>query len=86
MAPNKLFPCPVCTEGLEVRRSKKDKPYVICQRCGVQMFVRNRPGIQAFYRLVEQAEERDLWSRLSELQRCYRKRCPECGVIFWAAP
>ena len=84
--PKGLFPCPVCTEGLEVRRSKKDKPYIVCLKCGVQMFVRNRPGIQAFYRLVEQGEERDPWSRLSALQGRYRLKCPECGLFFWAAP
>jgi hypothetical protein len=47
-ADEKWFPCPVCLRPLDVRTSKRKKPYVICSPCGVQMFIRERAGIEAF--------------------------------------
>jgi len=32
------FPCPICTELREVRITKKKKPYVTCDPCGIQFF------------------------------------------------
>jgi len=54
MAPNgkQMFPCPVCTEPREVRETKKSKPYLICDPCGVQVFVRGPAGIGEFNRLL----------------------------------
>jgi len=78
-----LFPCPVCGDGLEVRESKKGKPYVICNGCGVQMFVRTEPGIRRFEKLVAEAESRNIWARLNDLEQSYRKQCPKCGTKFW---
>ena len=80
----RLFPCPVCGEGLEVLQSKKGKPYVICNGCGVQMFVRTEPGIRRFEKLVAEAESRNIWARLNDLEQSYRKQCPKCGTKFWA--
>jgi len=82
----RLFPCPLCTRGLDIRETKKDKPYVICDPCGMQLFVRNDTGIALFERLVDGAEERHIWQRLEELQQQYRKKCPECGRMFWIQP
>lgn len=81
----RLFPCPVCGEGLEVRESKKGKPYVVCNGCGVQMFVRTEPGIRRFEKLVAEAEARNIWARLNDLEQSYRKQCPKCGKRFWAS-
>src|SRR5271165_5648311 len=39
MSENPMFPCPVCTGPREVLLTKKDKPYLICNPCGVQVFV-----------------------------------------------
>ena len=36
------------------------KPYVICSPCGVQMFIRERAGIEAFEKLVEQGLKADV--------------------------
>ena len=83
---NRLFPCPVCGQGLEVRETKKKKPYVVCDPCGVQTFVRNETGIRRFERLVSEAGQRDIWKRLEDLQKRYRKTCPECGKPFWVEP
>src|SRR5207247_7181327 len=85
-ATRRLFPCPVCGQGLETRETKKDKPYVVCDPCGMQLFVRNETGISRFERLVNSAEQRDIWKRLEELQQRYHKKCPKCGKEFWITP
>lgn len=80
------FPCPVCAARLDVRTSKKRKPYVVCDPCGVQMFVRSQSGIERFAFLVERAESGNALDRLGEMERRYRKKCPKCGKWFWITP
>ncbi len=82
----KRFPCTVCLRPFEVRQSKKSKPYVICEPCGVQMFVRLGEGIQAFSKLVEKSDQEDIWTRFRTLVDRYQKTCPECGQEFWIEP
>jgi len=79
----RLFPCPLCGIGLDVRETKKSKPYVVCDSCGVQIFVRNRAGISAFNSLVERAELEDIWTELAKLGERYRLKCLKCGRGFW---
>ena len=80
------FPCPVCTGRLDVRESKKSKPYVVCDYCGIQMFVRNPAGIRAFNQQVDSANTKDVWETMAKMERRYRKRCPECRRNFWIQP
>ena len=40
-----MFPCPLCQRSLEIRETKKKKPCITCESCGVQIFVRYRTGI-----------------------------------------
>lgn len=35
-----IIPCWLCGEAVEVKFSKKDKPYLVCKSCGVQTFIR----------------------------------------------
>ncbi len=77
------FPCPLCEEGLDVRQTKKQKPYVICNPCGVQLFVRGERGIRMFEQLVAEAQAENTWEKIEELKGRYRKKCPECGKEFW---
>jgi predicted RNA-binding Zn-ribbon protein involved in translation (DUF1610 family) len=77
------FPCPLCGEGLDIRESKKRKPYVVCNACGVQLFVRNEAGMRRFEKLISDAAEQDIWNRIAELKSRYEKKCPECGKKFW---
>ncbi len=81
----KLFPCPVCREPLDVRTDKKLKLYVICDSCGLQMFVRRRSGIDALNELLEGVKTEDIWGELAFLKKRYRKECPDCGRKFWVA-
>ena len=82
----KWFPCPVCLRPLDVRTSKRKKPYVICSPCGVQMFIRERAGIEAFEALVEQGRKDNVLARVAELERRCRLQCPKCGKSFWLGP
>ena len=63
--------------------TKKKKPYITCDPCGIQVFVRGPAGIAAFNRLVDRADGKDLWTRLTEMQKRFYLRCPECGLHFW---
>src|SRR5882672_2687488 len=82
----RLFPCCVCGEGREVRTTKKGKPYMICDPCGVQMFVRVETGIRRFELLVADADANHVWQRLAELQQRYQPQCPRCSKRFWLTP
>ena len=83
MANKRFFPCPICACPLDVRKSKKGRPYLVCDADGLQMFVRNDSGVRAFERLVAEGENRDTWRRLADLQARYQKTCPDCGRKFW---
>lgn len=43
-----LIPCFLCGNGLEIRASKRNKPYFTCDDCGIQTFIRGKRGIKAF--------------------------------------
>jgi predicted RNA-binding Zn-ribbon protein involved in translation (DUF1610 family) len=77
------FPCPVCAVVREVRLTKKNKPYITCDPCGIQVFVRGPAGIAEFQRLIERGELDGLHDRLTEMERRYRLTCPKCGFKFW---
>jgi transcription elongation factor Elf1 len=82
----RLFPCCVCGEAREVGTTKKDKPYLICDPCGVQVFVRGKTGIRRFEELVADAAGNNVWKRLAELQQRYQFECPKCRKKFWLTP
>lgn len=77
------FPCPVCSCVRQVRMTKKDKPYITCDPCGIQVFVRGPAGIAEFNRLLEQGERDGLPARIREMEVRYRLTCPKCGFKFW---
>ena len=41
----RTFPCPVCAARLDLRRSRSNKPYCVCNSCGIQVFFRGKAGI-----------------------------------------
>lgn len=48
----KEFPCPLCGEGLPILLSRRNKPYFTCNGCGVQTFVRGKPGISRLHEMA----------------------------------
>ena len=46
------FACPLCGKQLDVRASKKGKPYVTCNDCSLQLFVRGPAGIERFDKMA----------------------------------
>jgi transcription elongation factor Elf1 len=82
----RLFPCCICGQPREVRTTKKGKPYLHCDPCGLQMFVRIEPGIRRFEALIADAEGNNVWKRLADLQQRYEFECPKCGKKFWLTP
>ena len=79
----RVFPCPVCVELREVKLTKKKKPYITCDPCGIQLFVRGPAGISAFQRLIDAGRDRGLWSALKAMELSYHLKCPKCGCRFW---
>jgi DNA-directed RNA polymerase subunit M/transcription elongation factor TFIIS len=49
---NDGMPCPLCGVQLDIRESVKSKPYVVCDPCGMQMFIRKETGINALKRIL----------------------------------
>jgi len=86
MSGKQMFPCPVCTGPREVLLTKKDKPYLTCDPCGVQVFVRGPSGIREFSRLLQSTSEEPLLARLTHIEKRYRLTCPNCGHKFWITP
>jgi DNA-directed RNA polymerase subunit RPC12/RpoP len=80
------FPCPVCLQPLDVRLTKKDKPYVTCDPCGVQLFIRGPAGIEEFNRLIERENRDGILDRLKEMEHQYRLSCAKCKSRFWIEP
>jgi hypothetical protein len=66
------FPCPICSKPLAVKLTKKGKPYLICDPCGVQVFVRGPAGIHELKRLLERGNRNGTLGRLEEMEKRYR--------------
>jgi len=83
-----MFPCPICTQPREVRDTNKakPKPYLHCDPCGVQLFVRGPAGIAEFNRVLASTSNEGVVARLKEMAQRYRLTCPECGRQFWIEP
>ena len=48
------FDCPLCGERLDIRLDNKHKkPYVICDLCGVQLFIRKPRGIRKLQEKID---------------------------------
>lgn len=49
---NPEMPCFLCGRTLKVKKTKGNKPYFICDTCGLQAFVRYKAGIRKFQTLL----------------------------------
>jgi hypothetical protein len=66
--------------------TKKKKPYLTCDPCGIQLFVRGPAGIAALNRLLDRGKVEDLSTRLAKMERHFYLRCEACGCQFWIEP
>jgi DNA-directed RNA polymerase subunit RPC12/RpoP len=48
----KKFPCSLCGKGMEIRISAKNKPYCICEECGIQVFFRGKKSIRRLREII----------------------------------
>jgi hypothetical protein len=55
-APSRTFPCPLCAAGLELRQSRANKPYAVCNPCGIQIFFRGKTGIARLQMFLDRDE------------------------------
>ncbi len=54
--PRRSFPCPLCGTQLELRESRRVKPYCVCNSCGIQVFFRGQKGISRLRKLLDEHE------------------------------
>jgi hypothetical protein len=54
--------CFLCGGEVDILRSKRGKPYFICDPCGVQAFVRRKKGINLLKELQKKNEKSPLFS------------------------
>ena len=55
-----VLPCFLCGKQLDQRTDKNNKPYFICNPCGMQIFIRRELGIQKLEELIRNLEEGEL--------------------------
>jgi hypothetical protein len=55
----KRIPCYLCIQKLEIRTDKHGKPYVVCQNCLMQSFIRGKEGIERLAELIETLRQHD---------------------------
>jgi chaperonin cofactor prefoldin len=54
------LPCFLCGNQLNQRTDKNNKPYFICNPCGMQVFIRRELGIQKLKELIHNLKEGEL--------------------------
>ena len=93
----KQFPCPVCGAALDIRMSRRDKPYCVCNWCGIQLFFRDKVGIRKLKEIVDQkllisGETSQanlavtLFNRLEQLQRQRDELKSKRGILYEIFP
>jgi hypothetical protein len=51
-----FLPCFLCGNRLQKRTDKHNKPYFVCDPCGIQLFIRRRQGIERLQELLAACE------------------------------
>lgn len=54
---DQFIPCFLCGAKIQIRYTKREKPYFICDPCGLQVFVRCKPGIKRLNHLLNRYED-----------------------------
>ena len=97
---NITLPCPTCRRELQPRMSKKQKPYFVCEFCGVQIFFRLTEGIERLQASLGHSVCGDDFVLCRSCQVAVRKSkdkvskplfegpgiyCPQCGELLLKA-
>ena len=56
MAQTRSLPCTLCGRTLEQREDKNGKPYVVCDECGTQFFIRGIVGKERLGELLRRTK------------------------------
>jgi len=51
-----------CGDRLEERTDKKNKPYFVCDPCGIQLFIRRKQGIEKLRVLLAELEHQEIYT------------------------
>ncbi len=87
------FPCPLCGLALDIRISRRAKPYCHCDACGIQLFFRGKDGIKRLRDIVESevliggkdsgvSDAITLYNRLEQLKAQKTELESKQGFIF----
>jgi hypothetical protein len=87
------FPCCLCSTNLDIKISKKDKPYCTCDDCGIQLFFRGKTSISRLKSLLNSSGTAKgnspgtvqgliLWNKLVQLKAQKVELEEKQGVIF----
>lgn len=95
------IPCFLCGDLLPIKLTKKDKPVLTCNSCGVQAFIRYPKGIERLNALAEnRASLKDNYVLCRECDLAVRRTpekirrflvgragiyCPGCGSLLLKA-
>ena len=66
-----FLPCLLCGNKLRKRTDKHNKPYFVCDPCGIQLFVRRQQGIERLDKLFR-ASERNAIPFQQAAERLYK--------------
>ena len=69
--------CPVCNTPLELKESKKLKPYCLCLECGIQIFIRGKIGISRLRKLLAHRGGKNIFGKKSAVSLERSKRVTE---------
>ncbi len=53
LLPQPELPCYACQKALPIQTTKVGKPYLTCNECGIQIFIRGKAGIARIEKLKE---------------------------------
>jgi DNA-directed RNA polymerase subunit RPC12/RpoP len=73
----KQYPCFLCGEAMPIKSSKKGKPYLICDPCGLQVFIRKQSGITRFNEIARIAlpgANQPVFAQIKQLQVLRQKQ------------
>ncbi|MBI4480956.1 MAG: hypothetical protein HY651_13130 [Acidobacteria bacterium] len=89
----KPFQCPLCGTELPIEITQKQKPYCVCNTCGIQIFFRGKLGIKRLQIMLESLDpvSQDFsgatvvvsfYNRLEQLRRQRNELDAKQGIIF----